>query len=90
MYLVGHNKIQLMYNAYNIFMFDNEHENQSSQCSSVPTYTLVVHNIALYRLGGAQDYFACLFISNNTDMMHHAMLSVYLSVWVRANYFLHH
>ncbi len=41
-------------------MFDNEHANQGTQCSSVQTYTLVVHNIALYRLGGAQDDFACL------------------------------
>ena len=40
-------------------MFDNEHANQGSQCSSVPTYTLVVHNVDLYQLGGAQDDFAC-------------------------------
>ncbi len=26
----------------------NIHTNQGSQCSSVPTYTLVVHNVALY------------------------------------------
>ena len=25
-----------------------------------PTYTLVVHNVALYQLGGEQDDFACL------------------------------
>ena len=42
---------------YNIFVIDNKHANQGSQCSSVPTYTLVVQNIALYRL---QDNFACL------------------------------
>ncbi len=42
-----------------IFMFDNEHSNQSSHCSSVPTYILVAHNIALYWLSGAQDKFAC-------------------------------
>ncbi len=36
-------------------MFDSEHANQGSQCSSVPMYTLVVHNVAL---GGAQDDFA--------------------------------
>ena len=41
-------------------MVDNEHANQGSQCSSVLTYTLVVHNVALSRLGGAQDDFACL------------------------------
>ncbi len=29
-------------------------------CSSVPMYTLVVHSIALYRLGAAQDDFARL------------------------------
>ena len=40
-------------------MFDNEHANQGSQCSSVPTYTLLVHNVALYQLGGVQDNFAC-------------------------------
>ncbi len=45
---------------YSIFVVDNEHAYQGSQCSSVPTYTLVVHNVALYRLGGAQDDFACL------------------------------
>ena len=42
-----------------IYMFDNEHANQGSQYSSVLTYTLVVHNVALYLLGGAQDDFAC-------------------------------
>ncbi len=40
-------------------MFDDEHANQGAQCSSVPTYTLVVHNVALNQLGGAQDNFAC-------------------------------
>ena len=40
-------------------IFDNRHANQGSQCSSVPTYTLAVHNVALYRLYGAQDDFAC-------------------------------
>ena len=38
-------------------MFDNEHAIQGSQCSSVPTYTLVVHNAALYRFGGARNNF---------------------------------
>ena len=42
-----------------ICVFDNQHAIQGSQCSSVPTYTLVVHNVALYRLGGAQDCFSC-------------------------------
>ena len=58
-----------------IFVVDNEHANQGSQCSSAHTYTLVVHNIALYRLGGAQDEFAgslsALFV-----MVHNTMLSV--------------
>ena len=40
-------------------MFDNEHANQGLQCSSVPMCTLVVQNVALYQLGGAQDDFAC-------------------------------
>ncbi len=59
-------------------MFDNEHANQGSQCSSVPTYTFVVHNAALYGLSGAQDDFACslsIFI-----MVYNAVLSV--SVYV--------
>ena len=34
-------------------MVDNEHANQGSQC------TLVVHNVALYGIGSAQDDFAC-------------------------------
>ena len=42
-----------------IFMIDNEHANQGSQCSSLPMYTLVVQNVALSQLGGAQDKFAC-------------------------------
>ncbi len=46
-------------------MFDNKHANQGSQCrTSVPTYTFVVHNVALYKLGGAQDDF-CMFIMNH-------------------------
>ena len=43
-----------------IFVVENKHANQGSQCSSVPTYNLVVHNVALYQSGGAQDDFACL------------------------------
>ena len=38
---------------------DNKHANQGSQYNSVPTYTLVVHNIALCWLGGTEDNFAC-------------------------------
>ncbi len=56
---------------YSTFVFDNENANQGSQCSSVPTYTMVVHNVALHRLGGAQDDFACLFF-----MVYNAVLSV--------------
>ena len=46
-------------------MFDNLHAYRTSQCSSVPTYTfkLAVHNIALYRLGGAQDDFTCSLLN---------------------------
>ncbi len=57
----------------------DEHANQGSQCSSVLTYTLVVHNAALYRLHGAQDNFAC---SLSFFMVYNAVLSV--SVFVRA------
>ena len=39
---------------YSIFVVDNEHANQGSQCSFVPAYTLAVHNVTLYLLGGAQ------------------------------------
>ena len=61
-------------------MVDNEHTNQGSQCSSVSTYTLVVHKVALYQLGGAQDDFACslsIFL-----MVYNAVLSVSVSVSV--------
>ena len=44
-----------------IFVVNNEHANQGSQCSSVPMYTLVVRKVPFYRLGGAQDDFACSF-----------------------------
>ena len=42
-----------------IFVVDNEHANYCS-CSSCTDilYTLEVHNVALYQLGGAQDDFA--------------------------------
>ncbi len=43
--------------------------------SSVLTYTLVVHSIALYWLGGAQDDFACL-LRTNREMVYNAVLSV--------------
>ncbi len=48
------------------YSVDNEHENKGSQCSSVLTYTLVVHSIALDRLDGAQDTFCtfCMLIVN--------------------------
>ncbi len=60
------------------FMFDNKLANQGSQCSSVLTHTLVVHNIDLYRLGGTQDGFACSL--SNFFMMYNAVLSVSVSV----------
>ncbi len=56
-------------------MFDNEHANQGSQCSSIQTYTLVVYNIALHRLGGAQEDFACS-LSNYFLMVYNAVFSV--------------
>ncbi len=62
--------------VYSIFTFVNEHANQDSQCSSVPTYTLVVHNVALYRLGGAQDDFACPL--STFLMVYNAVLNVLL------------
>ena len=34
--------------AYSIFVVDNKHAFQDSQCSSLQMYTLVVHNVALY------------------------------------------
>ena len=62
---------------HSIFVVDNEHANQRSHCSFVPTYTLVVHNVALYRLGGAQDDFAYSF--NFFLMVYNAVLSVSIS-----------
>ena len=59
-------------------MVDNEHANQGSQCSSVPTYTLVVHNVALYQLDGAQDDFACSL--STFFMVYNAVSSVSVSV----------
>ena len=52
-----------------------------TQCSSLPTYTLVVHNVALYRLGGAQHDF-CMFVINLFLMVYNAVLSVSVGVWV--------
>ncbi len=49
-----------------IFVVDNKHTNQGSQYSSIPTYTLVVYNVALYRLGGAHWRF-CMFVINFFD-----------------------
>ncbi len=51
-----------LYNTYSIFVVETKHANHGSQYSSVPTYTLVVHNVALYRLGGAQDDFVSLTV----------------------------
>ena len=63
-----------------ILLVDNEHANQSLQCScTIPTYTLVVHSVALYWLGGAQEDFACS-LSAPSMMVHNTMLSVSLSV----------
>ncbi len=63
---------------FSVFVVDNEHTNQGRPCSSIPMYILVihvVHNIALYRLGGSQDDFTCS-LSTPSVMMHNAMLSV--------------
>ncbi len=60
------------------------HTNQGSQCSSVPTYTLVVHNVALYWLGGAHDDFSCS-LSATTQMVHNVMLSVCMFVHIFHN-----
>ena len=57
---------------YSIFVVDNEHANQGSQCSSVPTHTLVVHNVALSGLGGAQNDSACLLWTTR-KMVHNTM-----------------
>ena len=58
-YLLGHNSTSTANYKYSIFVVDNEHANQVSQCSSVPMYTLAAYNVDLYRLGGAQDDFVC-------------------------------
>ena len=71
---------------YAIFVVDNEHANQGSQCSSVPTYTLVVHNVALYRLGGGQDDFCMFVIKFFNFFVLSVSVSVRLSVrskWLR-------
>ncbi len=68
---------------YSIFVVDNEH--QGSQCSSVPPYTLVVHNVALYRLGGAHDDFACS-LSNLFGRVQCNVVS--LSVCLSVNFFM--
>ena len=57
-------------------------------CSSVPMYTLVVHSVALYRLGGAQDDFACLLTT--FLMVYNAVLSVSVFVWVCGTHVVHH
>ena len=63
-----------------IFVVDNEHANQGSQCSSLPTYILVVHNVALYGLAGAQDYFACS-LRTTCKMLYNMMLSISVGLW---------
>ena len=49
---------------------DNKHTNQGSQCRSVPTYALVVHNVALYFISsdsdGAQYDVVSLFVGSLT------------------------
>ena len=57
-----------------IFMVDNEHGNEGLQCSSVPMYTLVVHKVALYRLGGAQTILHVCY--QFFLVVHNAVLSV--------------
>ena len=47
---------------YSHLVLRNVYTNQGAQCSSVPTYTLVVHNVALYWLGGAHDDFVMFII----------------------------
>ncbi len=41
-------RLSLWVQDYSIFVVDNEHANQGLQSRSVPRYTLLVHNIALY------------------------------------------
>ena len=53
----------------------NIHANQGSQCSSVPVHTLMVHNAALFWLGGAEDNFSCTSWATS-QMAHGAKLSV--------------
>ncbi len=50
---------QTFFINFSIFVVDNKRANQGSQCSSVPMFILVVHNVALYQLGAALDDFAC-------------------------------
>ena len=59
-------------------MFDNEHATQGSQRSSVPTYTLVVYNVVLFQLSGAQDDFASSL--STFFMVYNAVLSVSVCV----------
>ena len=55
---------------YSIFVVYNEHANQGSQCSSLPTCNMVEHIVTLYSLDIALDNFAyslsilyvCLFV----------------------------
>ncbi len=63
---------------YSHLVAHNVHTNQGWQCSSVLTYTLVVHNVALYWLAGAHDDLSCLFSATTCIMcmVHIVMLSV--------------
>ncbi len=63
-----------------VLWFDNEHANQGSQCSVVPTYTFVVDNIALYQLVDTQDNFACSL--SKFLIVYNAVLSVSVCVCV--------
>ena len=52
---------------YSTFVVDNEHANQGSQCSFVPTYTMVAQSIALYRLGGAREHVLYQFFFDSVE-----------------------
>ncbi len=62
-------------------MVDNKHANHGSQCSSVLTYTLVWHNVALYWVGGAQDDFATKLKPRWCTMQFCQSSSVCVGLW---------
>ncbi len=65
-----------VYKVYSIFVVDNKLTCCKSRfCSSVLTDILVVHNVALYLLGGAQDYFAWS-LRTTREMVYNAVLLV--------------